>query len=256
MPGGAGEPVVRLGGRFAVAVYPFIAGRSFAWGEFASAEHRRRVLDLVVAVHTAPATARQHALTDDFTVPHRDELAAAVSPGSEAAGCGPYARPLSRLVRRHAGPLQRLLARYDEMVQQAQQEPARPVLTHGEPHPGNTMLTADGRWLLIDWDTVLVAPPERDLWSLDPGDGTVLDAYARATGAVPRLSLLDLYRLRWDIADMAAGLSRFRRRHTGTVEDGETWELLSTLIKRISGQVRPTGGRGPTAGGARNAGWR
>ena len=66
-------------------MYPFIAGRSFEWGEFASAEHRRRVLDLVVAVHTAPATARQHALTDDFTVPHRDELAAAVSPGSEAA---------------------------------------------------------------------------------------------------------------------------------------------------------------------------
>jgi hypothetical protein len=235
VPGGDGEPVVRLGGRFAVAVYPFIAGRSFEWGEFASADHRLRVLDLVVAVHTAPATARQHALTDDFTVPHRDELVAAFSPASDAADCGPYARPLSLLVRQHAAPLQWLLARYDQMVHQAQQEPARPVLTHGEPHPGNTMLTADGRWLLIDWDTVLVAPPERDLWSLDPGDGTVLDAYASATGVVPRLSLLDLYRLRWDIADIAIDVSRFRRPHAGTAEDDEAWELLSSLIKRVSG---------------------
>ena len=33
---------------------------------------------------------------------------------------------------------------------------ARMVLTHGEPHPGNTMRTVDG-WRLIDWDTALVA---------------------------------------------------------------------------------------------------
>ena len=56
------------------------------------------------------------------------------------------------------------------------------------------MLTADG-WLLIDSDTALVAPPERDLWSLDTGDGTILDAYASATGVTPLPSLLNLYRL-------------------------------------------------------------
>jgi hypothetical protein len=30
-------------------------------------------------------------------------------------------------------------------------------------------------------------------------------------------------------------VSRFRRPHTGTVEDDETWELVSALIRRISG---------------------
>jgi spectinomycin phosphotransferase/16S rRNA (guanine(1405)-N(7))-methyltransferase len=96
------------------------------------------------------------------------------------------------------------------------------------------MLTAGG-WRLIDWDTALVAPPERDLWSLDPGDGSILEAYADATGVVPQPALLDLYRLRWDITDIAMDLDRFRQPHTGTVDDDKSWDLLSSLIKRISG---------------------
>ncbi len=34
------------------------------------------------------------------------------------------------------------------------------VLTHGEPHPGNTLMT-NGGWVVVDWDTTLIA--ERDL---------------------------------------------------------------------------------------------
>jgi hypothetical protein len=185
-------------------------------------------------VHTAPGAASRHALADDFAVPLRDGLEAACDPAREAPDCGPYARPVSLLVQRHAAAIQRLLARYDDLVRQARAQPARAVLTHGEIHPGNTMLTAGG-WVLIDWDTALVAPPERDLWNLDPGDGTILDAYATATGVIARPLLLDLYRLRWDITDIAVDVGRFRRPHPGSAEDAQCWEILSSLVKRISG---------------------
>jgi len=95
-------------------------------------------------------------------------------------------------------------------------------------------MRTDGGWLLIDWDTALVAPPERDLWSLDPGDGTILAAYASATGVRPQPFLLDLYRLRWDLADIAVDVSRFRRPHPGSMDDDESWELLSSLIRNVS----------------------
>jgi len=124
-----------------------------------------------------------------------------------------------------------MLARYDDLVAAARARPDRNVLTHGEPHPGNTMLTAGG-WRLIDWDTVLIAPPERDLWSLDPGDGSVLGAYAEATGVTPVPGLLELYRLGWDVKDMAYDTARLLRPHTGTVDDAKTWEGLRTLIRR------------------------
>jgi hypothetical protein len=234
VPAGDGEPVARVDGRFGVAVYPFVEGESFAWDQFSSPAHRLSLLGLLVQVHTAPPAASRHALADDFAVPLRDELETACTAAGEVTGCGPYAGPTSLLLRQHAAAVGRLLDRYDALVRQARGHGTRAVLTHGEPHPANTMLTADG-WLLIDWDTALVAPPERDLWSLDPGDGSILEAYTTATGITPRPSLLDLYRLRWDLADIAVDVSRFRRPHAGSIDDDKSWELLSSLVKRVSG---------------------
>jgi len=233
VPPARGGPLVRANDGFSVALYPFVDGRSFEWGEFCTPAHRRGMLGLIIGVHTAPAAARRHAAADDFTVPYRDELEAALA-GPGPADCGPYARPAALLLAASEAPVRRVLARYDELVVGARRHGSRTVLTHGEPHPGNTML-ASGRWLLIDWDTVLVAPPERDLWSLDPGDGSILAAYAAATGVTPLPPLLELYRIRWDLTDIAMGVSRFREHHPGSADDDKTWDGLRTLIARITG---------------------
>lgn len=227
-----GGPLVRLGDRFGVALYPFVEGQSFTWGGFPTPEHRDAVLDLIIDVHAAPAEVLGHARADDFTVPHRDDLTAGLDPAGDAADCGPYARHTADLLAAHAAPVRRLLARYDDLVDQGRAQASRTVLTHGEPHPGNTMLTATG-WLLIDWDTALVAPPERDLWGLDPGDGSVLATYAAATGVTPLPALLDLYRIRWDLADMAIGVSGFRSPHTASPDYGKSWEILRSLISGL-----------------------
>ncbi len=231
-----GELAVPAGGRYAVAVYPFLDGRSFSWDDFSGPGHREALLGLVIAVHTAPAAARRRAGADDFTIPQRDELAAALRPGAPVPDCGPYAGPAARLLAGHAAGLARALARYDALARAAREDPAGPgraVLTHGEPHPGNTMQTADG-WRLIDWDTALVAPPERDLWDLDPGDGSLLRRYAAVTGTRPRPELLGLYRLRWDLAEIAGIVSQFRVPH-GRSEDGATsFGLLAGLLGRTA----------------------
>jgi spectinomycin phosphotransferase len=227
-----GEPLARPVDGFGVALYPFVEGQSFSWGEFAAPAHRQALLDLVIAVHTAPGTARERALTDDFQIPHRDELQAGLEPAADVADCGPYARPVAALLTEHRPAIRRLLARYDRLAVEGHRGLSRAVLTHGEPHPGNTMLTAGG-WRLIDWDTALIAPPERDLWSLDHGDGSVLAAYAAATGVPPLPSMVELYRIRWDIADLAVTVSGFRRPHTGSADDDKSWEILRSLVTNI-----------------------
>jgi spectinomycin phosphotransferase/16S rRNA (guanine(1405)-N(7))-methyltransferase len=146
---------------------------------------------------------------------------------------GPYARPAADLIAGQAAAISRLLGRYDDLVAEVGSQPSRLVITHGEPHPGNTMLTKHG-WRLIDWDTVLIAPPERDLWSLDLGDGAVLAAYSAATGVRPSARAIDLYRVQWDLKDLAIDVSRFRRPHPGGAEDEKTWKIVNTLVNQIS----------------------
>jgi hypothetical protein len=227
LPARDGEPLARLGDCFVVSVYPFLAGESFDWDHHPP-QHRRAVLDLLVAVHTAPPQVRRHALADDYGIPSGDAIIAALD--GRAPGPGPYARPMAELLAARAAGVRRALARYDDLVAAARADPPEPVLTHGEPHPGNTMRTGGGL-LLIDWDTALAAPPERDLWQLGPDDCTLLAGYTTATGTVPRPDLMDLYRLRWDLAEIAAGLARFGQPHGLTADDEQTWGNLEESVR-------------------------
>jgi spectinomycin phosphotransferase/16S rRNA (guanine(1405)-N(7))-methyltransferase len=226
VPTAGGEPLVRLTDRYAAAMYPMVDGQSFEFGGFADAEHRDAVQKMVVAVHRAPESVRRRAAEDDFAVPHRDALDAAVR-GVEPPACGPYAAQTAGLVADDADRIERLLARYDELAARADRR--RAVLTHGEPHGANTLRTADG-WRLIDWDTTLVAPPERDLWVL----GGDLTAYTRQTGIAVLPDLLEMYRLRWDIADIAVVVDRFRRPHTGDPNDDAEWNVLREVVGGIA----------------------
>ena len=225
----AAAPLVRIDRRYAVALYPNIAGSSSEWSESATAAHQRRVLDMIVALHAAPRAAAPHAPIDDYSIPHRDELELGIRADAQLRESGPFSARASTLLVEHAANIQRLLQRYDALVQETRSRPRLAVVTHGEPHPGNIMRTSDG-WKLIDWDTLLVAPPERDLWSLDPGDGSVFDAYREATHTTPEPLLLDLYRLRWDLADIADYVSRFRGPHSASADDEKSWDELRALV--------------------------
>ncbi len=231
-PAHDGQPVLRLGERFSLAVHPFVVGESFSWGEFSGPEHRLGVLELLVAMHTAAPAARRRAQTDDLSIAFRDALEASLS-GAADHDRGPYAVPTAELLAAHGPRLRALLARYDELVRLAAARSVPAVLTHGEPHPGNTMRTQAG-WLLIDWDTALIAAPERDLWDLDPGDGSVFAAYQLATGVTLRPPVLELYRLRWELTDLAMAAGRFRAPHSDGLDDTETFELLDQQLRQLA----------------------
>lgn len=219
VPTVSGDPFVRAG-RFAVALYPFVAGESFEWGPWRDESHRRAALDLVLAVHRTPA---RHALMDDF------ELPSPPTPADE----GPYSRRAAALLALHADAITAARARYAELT--ARVDRTRMVLTHGEPHPGNTMLTTDG-WRLIDWDTALIAPPERDLWHLATQE--TLAAYEEATGVRPDEAMLALYRLRWDLTDLAEFTTGFARPHQDSADDEESWRLLQGLLAGLASGPR------------------
>jgi len=142
---------------------------------------------------------------------------------------GPYAEPARTLLDKHAHAVVRALEHYAQLAAEARDRPDRMVLTHGEPHVENVLVTPSGM-RLIDWDTALIAPPERDLWMLDPGDGTVTAAYTSATGAPVLPSILELYRLRWDLAEIATYTKQFRASHGDDADVAESWKNLQLFL--------------------------
>jgi spectinomycin phosphotransferase len=77
------------------------------------------------------------------------------------------------------------------------------VPTHGEPHPGNVVRTADGL-VLVDWETARLAEPERDLWLLAARtDRDVVEAYTELSGRAVDAARLRARGLRWSVVDVA-----------------------------------------------------
>jgi spectinomycin phosphotransferase len=79
---------------------------------------------------------------------------------------------------------------------------------------------------LVDWDTVRVAPRERDLRMVLDDDGTGWKEYVAEAGPVVlRPEVLDLYREWWDLAEVAIYVAQFRSAHQ---------ETKDTLVARES----------------------
>jgi spectinomycin phosphotransferase/16S rRNA (guanine(1405)-N(7))-methyltransferase len=226
-----GALLLSVGEGFAASVYPLLEGESFGRGPFRRDEQRDAVVSMLIDIHHAPLGRSVGAPEEDFRVQRRDELERALADGAEVPDRGPYAVPFAELVTRYAPALRAALRKYDELVAGATAAAPR-VLTHGEPHAGNTMLTADG-WKLIDWDTAALAPPERDLWGLDAGDGAALAAYAEATGYVPQPALLELYRLRWDLNDVGVCAARLRREHVTDANTTMSWDAVQNVVRNL-----------------------
>jgi aminoglycoside phosphotransferase (APT) family kinase protein len=225
----SGDVLTRIGVEYAIAVYPHVRGQAGRWGDTMTPADRQAILSLLTQVHAAPRAAWDGAGRDDFLLAGADHLRNALGDLTRGWDGGPYAEPARRLLARHARDLDTMLARRDRLAGQARAQPERLVLTHGEPHPGNFIRTGR-QWMLIDWDTVLLAPPERDLWHLDPGDGSIAVSYRALTGREILPSALDLYRQTWVLADIASSVTRLRGEHGDTGDDRMEWEILAPAL--------------------------
>jgi spectinomycin phosphotransferase len=110
-----------------------------------------------------------------------------------------------------------LLAAADRLAADVAGRCANWVVTHGEPHAGNVMRTG-GSHVLVDWDTVALAPPERDLWMVVTDTADEATVYADATGHQVDAAAVDLFRVTWDLADLAVYLNVLRSPHRRTAD--------------------------------------
>ena len=224
-PTSTGDVIGAIGDRFAIALYPYIEGETWEWGPFDTTEARTAVVDRLVAIHRTNPTAIERPPVDDFSIPLRSALMTALDNPDRSWGPGPYAQPAHDLLQRHAAPLREALRRYDALAASVAARPDRFVVTHGEPHRANTIGTTSGIHL-IDWDTTLFAPPERDLWAMITEDPWISTYYTDRTGIDLDPAALRLFRLWWDLCEVSLFISDFRTPHVASEDTRVGWSGL------------------------------
>lgn len=228
LPGADGRAVQRLSARYTIAVCPYLADCEPGHeGAFAVAD-RPAVLGLLAALHQARPPAAPERF--DFVLPDADGLRAALASTNEPWSGGPYGERARRLLARHSAGVNALMAAYDELAVRIRSGPDRLVVTHGDPGAWNTLKTPAG-FVLVDWESVRLAPPERDLWELAETDSSVPAAYTEATGMAVDSAALALFRMWYDLAEIAGYIGLFRGAHTQNEDAAESWANLEFYLR-------------------------
>ena len=232
VPGGDGSTVRPFGQRRAVAVFPFLPGTAGRFDEALPAAERAALVDVLAALHRSGRVVGSGAPRPAIGLPLREALEEALRDVGRPWRAGPFAEPARALLAGTADQIRGLLESFGRLADAVR--PGEFVVTHGEPHPGNVM--RDGpRRLLIDWDMVGLAPPERDLWWVVSETGQEARRYAELTGRAVDPARLALYRLRWALDDICIFASQLRAEHGHTADTEHAWLALKATVESATG---------------------
>lgn len=233
VPAAGGQALVPLGGEHAVTVFPYIAGAAGDGADKLPAGERIALIDMLARLHDAGPRAALTAPVRRPDLAARPVLEAALAELGRPWDGGPYSEPARDLLARHASHVRRALVIFDQLAREAARSgPA--VITHGEPHPGNILRCA-GRLYLIDWDTVGLALPERDLWDVADADSPEASRYTDRTGRRLSAAVMRMYRIRWSLDEIMLSLHEFRGPHELNEDSEMAWDALAEEIRNILG---------------------
>jgi spectinomycin phosphotransferase len=228
-PTSGGDTVRPAGVRHGVAVFRFACQPAGQFGQALSGSGRNELTDMLAALHRATPVVAAGAPVAAIGLPLRETLEAALGELSRPWPGGPFAEPARALLAGTAQQIGQLLLAFDQMAGAVAAR--EQVISHGEPHPGNILGTGRQR-LLIDWDTVGLAPPERDLWMVADPAGHQVRRYTRLTGRAVDPAVLAWYRLRWALDDISAFVHQLRSGHRRTADAEHAWRSLRDTVMR------------------------
>jgi spectinomycin phosphotransferase len=223
-----GDTLRRIGPRHTLALFPFLDGQPGQYGHY-DAAMRGALLSVLGELHLATPAVSAVARSIGLELPGRRHLDAALEELHQTWSGGPFSEPARRMVATHASDVAALISLADRLAAEVEQRGSAWVVTHGEPHSANVML-AGASHLLVDWDTVGLAPRERDLWMLIEDGTEDLGIYTDATGHQLDQDAVDFFRLTWDLKDLAEYLNILRAPHRESEDTARAYEGVTNCV--------------------------
>jgi len=157
---------------FKVILYPFIEGhdgfeKSLSeqqWVEFGTALKR---------FHTAniPEGITRSIQRDNFSPQWRNKVKMFLERIEEETFNEPVAAELAAFLKTNEDETLELVKRAERFAQMLQEQPTEFILCHADIHGWNLLIDTDGALYMVDWDTLIFAPKERDLMFIGSGLG-------------------------------------------------------------------------------------
>ena len=153
-------------------VFPFVAGEN----GFTAPLSDRQWIDLGAALRGIHATVVPPSI--GASIPHeryspywRDLVRMFQARVEEQTFPEPVAAQLAAFMRDKRDEISRIVTRAESLGVALQAQPPGHVLCHADIHGGNVLLGPDGALSIVDWDTLIFAPKERDLMFVGGGIG-------------------------------------------------------------------------------------
>jgi spectinomycin phosphotransferase len=155
---------------FAVILFPFVAGQN---GFEVDVTDRQRV-ELGAAlkrIHTAalPESLRQRLPRETYAPYWRDLVRGFQARAEDTAFAEPVAAQLAALLRAKRDVIDDLVQRAEQRASLLQTQSLEYVLCHADIHAANLLIHSNAALYIVDWDTLILAPKERDLMFVGAG---------------------------------------------------------------------------------------
>lgn len=150
-------------GDFKAFLCPFIDGQN-GYERPLTDDHWRELGATLRQIHTAviPPTLTRHIRRETFSAQWRDVVRQALGEWVTAVYADPVARDCAAFLHSKREQITVLVTRTEQLAQTLRAETPAFTLCHADLHAGNVLLN-DQAFYVVDWDTLLFAPKERDL---------------------------------------------------------------------------------------------
>ena len=213
-------------GRYLLTVTAYLEGESGP-GAYADDNQRALIAHEIGLLHAARPLRRAPVWKPDLRC--RTELERLMETAGDGEWrSGPFGESVRTALRDHAAHLLRLIMRFDVLAAQALAGQQEWVLTHGEAHTANVLWQLGGP-VLVDWESLRLAPRERDLRVVlrDADSAEPLSAYVASGGTVDLdADMVELFDLEWWLTETALYAVQFSGAHEGNADDARFHEAF------------------------------
>lgn len=165
----AGALWTRLDG-FTLTVFPFVTGRDGSETPLSEA-HWHALGRALRAIHALelPADLAARIQRETYSGAWREKVRGFLALAAERSFADPVSADLAALLLRERPAIEALVRRADALAASLAARALPAVLCHADIHAWNVLIDPDDALYIVDWDTVTLAPKERDL--MFPGGG-------------------------------------------------------------------------------------